>query len=169
MAMEDWVLPLLKSLCKSGDWCWYGGPYAVMSSRKIGSQGEYAVFLLVYDKEDENLYFLWDPQWKFSPNVRALYKKAIDSVNSYIAEFKNGFGQFGFDKSGYILFSVDFDSTSEGLHLTTVEDINMFADYICNLCNNMYLAIRKVESGGNIDQFLQLLQLENMPVISGHA
>ena len=165
MAMRKWVPTLLKSLCDTGSWESYGGPHTIISYREIGSQGKRAVLYLIYVEEDEELYLAWDPKLLVSSKARELYEKAIDSVNDYIVEFESGFGQFAIEPSGCILYAYSFEPMLEKLQLITVEDISIIAGRICNMCNNIYLAILEVKHGRDMNQILRLVCA---PVV-GHA
>ncbi|MCH7597709.1 hypothetical protein IID27_01530 [Patescibacteria group bacterium] len=156
MVTEDWIPILFKRLCDSGGWISYGDPHVVVSKGEFRPQEESALLLLDYNDEFGELFFIWDPQLQVPSNVRTLYEQTIDSLNNHIDEFEGGFGQFEIDNRSHVLFSVPLGAMFEELFLITIEDINVFAEEICDMCSNMYLALLEVESGRDMDQVLEL-------------
>lgn len=167
MAMRDWAPELLQLLGGSGNWESHDDPYEVRCNKEIGFQGKIATLIFSYDEVEGELYLMWDPHFMVPSDVRALYEQAIDSLNTHIDKHEESFGQFVLDDRGRVAFIVFFDPEFEDLFLTTmntVEDINFLADDVCRMCNEMYFAIRGIESG-RVDQFLSLANVN----IAGRA
>lgn len=146
MALKDWALDLLKRLRDSGKWVSYDDPNVVMNEGDIGPYGGTALLSFIYDEEHGVLYFVWDPQLRISPNVRSLYEQAVDSLNKYINDSSDKYGQFEIGKFGDIRFSVSLDPLFEELSPDATDYVNDYAEGIYDMCGDMYLILLMAES-----------------------
>jgi len=158
---------LFNQLCSGEEWMPCGDSNELLRSSNISINEHRTKLRLIFDPDEEHLYFHWDSGINVSPEFLDIYTSVIEVLNYEVDMSDTGDGDFGISDTGNVIYMLGVYPKFDTLSSLSVDTFNSIAEDVYETCQRLFPAIWVVESGYNIEHMIRLVCADEHEV--GHA